>query len=113
MSDIGVILAERFPGRDSFTLEEISIAEGLLTDGVSPGKRRVTPRVRFIPVGGVLSRYGRELRCVVRPRGGLPCDACSGCFFSMSDSGQSYCDDIQCSSWDRRDGLNVWFQEGR
>lgn len=116
MSDIMAILRERFPERESFSRSEIEFAARLMGESVpsSPsGKSRVTPRARFVPVGGTLLRYRRVLRCVERPRGGLPCDACSGCFFSLSESGQSYCDDIQCSKWDRRDGLNVWFQEVR
>lgn len=111
MPDVMQILRDRFPGRESFTDAEVEFASSLLCDAPSPEKSRITPITKYVPVGDVLVRYGRSLRCVARPHRGLACvpgDACNGCFFSLAGR---YCDDIQCSSWDRRDGRNVWFQE--
>lgn len=66
---------------------------------------------RFVRLGGEITRYGCRLVCCERPSGLAPCDACKGCFFSLSryEGSVIQCNDIQCSSFDRMDGLNVWF----
>lgn len=69
---------------------------------------------RFVPVGKTLNRYGRVFKCVLRPDVSVldPCEACRGCWFSRThrdDRLTSNCNAIQCSSWDRKDGENVWF----
>lgn len=68
---------------------------------------------RYVRLGGRFRRYGVELVCVERPEGLSPCDACRGCFFCSSriNGVVINCNDIQCSSWDRMDGVNVWFRE--
>lgn len=58
-------------------------------------------------------RYGLRLRCVERDSlcSLSPADACRGCWFSTARKDDSIvnCVDIQCSSFDRMDGRNVWF----
>ncbi|MBR5414196.1 MAG: hypothetical protein IK114_14395 [Fibrobacter sp.] len=70
---------------------------------------------RFVPVGGVITRYGTRLVAVQRPAAArlLPCEACSGCWFSKGRNGTLIinCSDIQCSKWDRMDCRNVWFKK--
>jgi len=69
---------------------------------------------RFVPVGETIVRYGQSFKCVERP----PIDtlhwtdACKGCWFAKThhDRMVSNCNAIQCSSWDRKDGKNVWFK---
>ena len=69
---------------------------------------------RYIAVGEVLRRYGKELLCEVRPGSLLlpPSCACEGCWFKNSREGNNVinCNDIQCSCWDRADGKDVWFR---
>lgn len=70
---------------------------------------------RFVRVGDTLNRYGVELMCVERPSAGVlsPSDACLGCWFFHAcriRSSAVNCSDIQCSCWDRRDGIDVWFK---
>lgn len=68
---------------------------------------------RYVPLGGEFVRYGVRLVCIRRPYLPSVSGACKGCFFKRSRVGDVVvnCDDIQCSSWDRMDGLNVWFRE--
>ena len=70
---------------------------------------------RYVRIGCEMHRYGRVLKCVLRPSGLTPSDACSGCWFSKGRKGGNStlvnCNDIQCSSFDRMDGKNVWFVE--
>lgn len=67
---------------------------------------------RFVRLGGEFTRYGVTLVCVRRDDGLHHTDACKGCFFSKARNGGNImnCNDIQCSSFDRMDGINVWFQ---
>ena len=66
---------------------------------------------RYVHIGQEMTRYGVCLVCVERPKGLIPTAACKGCFFKKARSGGVVvnCNDIQCSSWDRMDGRNVWF----
>ncbi len=70
---------------------------------------------RYVRLGDEFERYGVTLVCVRRKRGVFPADACRGCWFRRSRRPGSEvvinCNDIQCSSWDRMDGENVWFVE--
>lgn len=72
---------------------------------------------RYVPVGGEFTRYGVRLVCVQRPRVSGVSAACKGCWFSRGrkvicgETVMLNCNDIQCSSWDRMDGRNVWFVE--
>lgn len=70
---------------------------------------------RFVPVGKTIKRYGNTFRCVLRPPAEMlsPQDACRGCWFCRTHRDYnlvSNCSAIQCSSFDRKDGKNVWFQ---
>lgn len=70
---------------------------------------------RYVPIGDEFTRYGVRLVCVRRPRVASVSAACKGCWFSRGRkviNGETVmlnCNDIQCSSWDRMDGKNVWF----
>ena len=66
---------------------------------------------RYVSLGDEFERYGVRLVCVRRPSGLLPTAACKGCWFRRSRIGDVVinCNDIQCSSFDRMDGRNVWF----
>lgn len=79
------------------------------------GSSRLSLPTRYVRIGSILVRYGKTLECVERPKGLAPCDACRGCWFSTGKGhiggGVVNCRDIQCSSWDRMDGRNVWFVE--
>lgn len=72
---------------------------------------------RYVPLGSEFTRYGVRLVCVRRPRVECISGSCRGCWFSHGRkkiNGETVmlnCNDIQCSSWDRMDGLNVWFVE--
>lgn len=61
---------------------------------------------RFIPVGGVVSTPIGDLRCIARPQGLHWTEACRDCVLRTGDRG---CYDLQCSVFDRKDGVNVWF----
>ena len=67
---------------------------------------------RYVALGDEFVRYGVRLVCIGRPPGLLPTAGCKGCWFNRSrsaDGNPINCNDIQCSSWDRMDGRNVWF----
>ena len=72
---------------------------------------------RYVPLGSEFKRYGVDLVCVRRPRVECVSAACKGCWFSKGRqiiNGEVVmlnCNDIQCSSWDRMDGVNVWFKQ--
>lgn len=72
---------------------------------------------RYVPLGGVFTRYGVRLWCVRRPGVESVSGACRGCWFSRGRkvingcSVMVNCNDIACSRWDRMDGNNVWFVE--
>lgn len=72
---------------------------------------------RYVEVGGEFVRYGVRLLCKRRPRVESVSAACRGCWFSRGRKvieGRTVmlnCDDIQCSKWDRMDGVDVWFVE--
>ena len=93
------------PGR-VFTAREIAVAD-LVLSSFSESKSRM-PR-RFVPVGGYYAKDGVMYECVVRPEVGRPSDACRGCAFCRTSSSDRWCLGLQCSKWDRSDGLDVWF----
>ena len=72
---------------------------------------------RYVRLGDEFERYRTTLVCVRRPDGLHPADACKGCWFArgrkriVGETVLVNCNDIQCSSWDRMDGRNVWFVE--
>ncbi len=64
-----------------------------------------TPTI-FKPVGEIFNRLGTKLIVVKRPKGLELDEACRDCFFSISCVHQ-----LQCSKFDREDGVSVWFKE--
>lgn len=60
----------------------------------------------FKPVGAIIERQGVRLRVVKRPEGLKPSEACGGCFY-----GDVCTSRLACSSFDRKDGVSVWFQK--
>lgn len=109
------ILRRVHPGRGDFGEDERSYVEVVLSayndERASSGRTSAMP-VRYVPEGGEVTVAGRVLRCVRRGAVTCPADACSGCSLSRLYLG---CADLQCSSFDRRDGINVWFlaEEGK
>lgn len=63
------------------------------------------PRV-YVPVGETTVTPVGVLRCEARPRGLHWTECCRDCALRTKDRG---CYDLQCSSFDREDGVNVWF----
>lgn len=72
---------------------------------------------RYVALGEQFTRYGVRLVCIRRPRVDCVSAACKGCWFSRGRrvidgvTVMLNCNDIACSSFDRMDGLNVWFVE--
>ena len=62
----------------------------------------------FVPVGRRIEVGSHTYRCVEADRSVLPCDACRGCSFARN---RRNCNKMQCSSFDRKDGRFVWFEE--
>lgn len=66
-------------------------------------ERSLALPTRFVPVGDVVLIGERTYRVV--PNGARrPSDACLGCAFS-----NGWCPSVACSSFDREDGIGVWF----
>ena len=101
------LLRALMPGKVSFSREDYAYARSLLVeaDGKS-GKASSLPS-QFVPLGGTVRYKGRVYRCVSRERGIAWAECCRGCAFCGCDCPPA----LQCSSFDRRDGVNVWFQE--
>ena len=95
------------PGRD-FTpgeIEAVNIALASLS--ASESKSRI-PR-RFVALGDFYVKDGIVYECVMRPDVEKPSEACRGCAFCRTSSSDRWCLGLQCSKWDRADGINVWF----
>lgn len=75
-------------------------------------KTRAYHPTRYLRVGETFERYGVTLECFAMPPVTHPSEACAGCFFRRSRINGCVvnCNDIQCSSFDRMDGRNVWFR---
>ena len=100
------LLRALMPSKDVFTREDYEYARSLLAraDGKS-GKASSLPS-QFVRLGGTVRYKGRDYRCVLRDDVTWS-ECCRGCAFAGADCPPA----LQCSSFDRRDGLNVWFQE--
>ena len=107
MGKIDRVLRRTFPGRESFTEEERRLAEAALYVANSDAPKSRIPR-KDIPIGQTVTKNGVTYKCV--PRADITslnaADACIGC--SLKDRP---CSGLRCSSFDRRDGINVWFEE--
>lgn len=64
------------------------------------------PRITY-GIGREFRIGSRSYRVIERSGIVLPCDACMGCAFAN----RRCPDNIACSSFDRRDGVSVWFVE--
>ena len=65
-----------------------------------------TPR-RTLLVGEEFVLGGIRYRVCIRGEVRFPRDACSGCAFSSVNCPEY----LACSSFDRRDGVSVWFKQ--
>ena len=92
--------------RPGFTEDELKLAREILTAVDSKIAKASSLPSRFVPVGSVVNVRGREYRCIKRSDVHWS-DCCSGCSFVGTDC-PSF---LQCSKFDRRDGVNVWFEE--
>lgn len=102
----GALLLRRIcPGRE-FSRSEIAVADMVLSS-FAESKSRI-PR-KFVPLGGFYVKGGVMYECVMRPEVDRPSEACSGCAFCRTSSSDRWCLGLQCSKWDRSDGLDVWF----
>ena len=110
MSEGESLLRRVCPGRE-FTAGEIEAADLVLSSFVGSEDRKSRIPRRFVPVGGSYEKEGRVYECVERGEVPRLSDACRGCCFSKSSSPDRWCLGLQCSRWDRHDGLNVWFVE--
>ena len=102
------ILRKMFPDRRDFSEEEVSYVGRVLSAYLEPSSRNTALPSRFVEVGDSVEVGGYRYKCVLRERISAPCEACKGCDFSRK---YRNCGDVQCSSFDRRDGRNVWFAE--
>lgn len=63
---------------------------------------------RFIEVGKFFTSAKKRYRCVKRPEGLSPSEACIGCSFMRT---YRTCPPYSCSCFDRLDKQSVWFEE--
>lgn len=101
------ILRDIYPGRDpsGLTSDEIELAERAIVAATRDAKR--SRGVKLDPLlGSVFSFNGREYEVIARPVRLEVSEACSGCAFA-----RRHCPAARCSSFDRSDGVNVWFIE--
>lgn len=63
----------------------------------------------FKSIGTIIVRRDYRVKVVPRPVKELaPREACRGCFFSKIIACNTR---MQCSKFDRQDGVSVWFEE--
>ena len=108
MGNIKSVLRELYPGRDTYTDEELATARRVMLASLGRTPRSARLPSIFIPIGGEYVSGGVRYRCVKRPRV-VPRDCCIGCDFSESKRGCPAA--LQCSKFDRRDHTFVWFVE--
>jgi len=108
MGNIKSVLREMYPGRDRYTEAEMDAARRVMMVAALRSDRSQRLPSIFIEVGGEYTYCGERFRCVKRPRVS-PRDACRGCSFNKKR--YSCPAALQCSKFDRRDGLFVWFVE--
>ena len=106
--DIEDILQRAMPSRGEFTDSEREVADAVVKMLTSGEHRHSGLPTRFVGLGDRIRIAGVEYLCIPRPRITCPAAACEGC--DLSHSGR-HCYDVQCGRFDRRDGLNVWYQE--
>lgn len=69
--------------------------------------RSSTPPRRTIAVGDYFELAGVRYEVVLRGEVVFPREACIGCAFANKNCPEY----LACSSFDRRDGVSVWFKE--
>ena len=69
--------------------------------------RSSTPPRRTIAVGDYFELAGVRYEVVLRGEVVFPREACMGCAFANKNCPEY----LACSSFDRRDGVSVWFKE--
>lgn len=78
-----------------------------MSDMVKKHQFRTNERPRlYVEVGGIIVSSGKRYRCIERPMGLCPSDACCGCVFRQR---LKSCPPYVCSCFDRHDGKSVWF----
>lgn len=104
------ILKSLYPGRESFSAEEVDVVRRLLgrEDGDRVAGRCDRLPYIFVPIGGRIRVGGKVYECVKAGATILPLQACSGCALR---SGRVQCFRYQCSPFDRSDGKFTWFVE--
>lgn len=104
------MLKSLYPGRDSFSAEEVDVVRRLLgrEDGDRVAGRCDRLPYIFVPIGGRIRVGGKVYECVKAGATILPLQACSGCALR---SGRVQCFRYQCSPFDRSDGKFTWFVE--
>jgi len=100
------ILSLLYPGREDWDSAERELARRIVSVVDGKTEKAAGLPTKFVELGGVAVVRGRRYRCVVRPRLHWT-DCCSGCAFSGTDCPPF----LQCGRHDRRDGLDVWFEE--
>ena len=108
MGNIKSVLKELYPVRDEYTEEEIAVARRVVLASVRRTPRSMRLPSIFVPVGGEYIYGGVVYRCIKRPNV-VPKDACLGCAFNKP--GRSCPAALQCSKFDRKDGVFVWFED--
>ena len=101
------ILQKMFPDREHFSSHEIQVATSVYLAMTSKGEKAQELPTRFVEVGELFKVKGKRYRCVLRSKIGAASDACRGCAFV----GGTCPPFLQCSSFDRKDKKNVWFEE--
>jgi len=69
--------------------------------------RSSTPPRRTVAVGDYFELAGVRYEVVLRGEVVFPREACMGCAFANKNCPEY----LACSSFDRRDGVSVWFKE--
>ena len=69
--------------------------------------RSSTPPRRTVAVGDYFELAGVRYEVVLRGEVVFPREACMGCAFANRNCPEY----LACSSFDRRDGVSVWFKE--
>ena len=96
----------KYPERTEFTDAEILEVRRLLSAEEYKDESAGRLPTRFVEVGAVVNIFGRPYRCVLASRDILT-DPCLGC-----DLREVACSSKvpQCSPFDRRDHLRVWYR---
>lgn len=101
------ILRDIYPDKapESASPEEIALAQRAIAAATRDAKR--SRGVKLDPLlGSAFCFDGVYYRVVRRASGIEVSQACEGCAFS-----RRHCPAARCSSFDRSDGVNVWFVE--